>query len=46
VVLSPPEVDAFFRHIGTLRYRAALMTAYGAGLTVPFRGLSLRVPKW
>jgi integrase/recombinase XerD len=34
VVLSPAEVDAFFRHIGTLRYRAALMTAYGAGLRV------------
>ena len=34
VVLSPVEVDAFFRHVGTLRYRAALMTAYGAGLRV------------
>lgn len=34
VVLSPAEVDAFFRHVGTLRYRAALMTAYGAGLRV------------
>jgi site-specific recombinase XerD len=34
VVLSPAEVDAFFRHIGTLRCRAALMTAYGAGLRV------------
>lgn len=34
VVLSPAEVDLFFRHVGTLRYRAALMTAYGAGLRV------------
>lgn len=34
VVLSPEEVDAFFRHVGTLRYKAALMTAYGAGLRV------------
>jgi len=34
VVLSPAEVDAFFGHVGTLRYRAALMTAYGAGLRV------------
>ena len=34
VVLSPAEVDAFFRHVGTLRYRAALMTADGAGLRV------------
>jgi site-specific recombinase XerD len=34
VILSPAEVDAFFRHVGTLRYRAALMTAYGAGLRV------------
>ena len=34
MVLSPAEVDLFFRHVGTLRYRAALMTAYGAGLRV------------
>jgi integrase/recombinase XerD len=34
VVLSVAEVEAFFRHVGTLRYRAALMTAYGAGLRV------------
>ena len=34
VVLSAEEVDLFFRHVGTLRYRAALMTAYGAGLRV------------
>jgi site-specific recombinase XerD len=34
VVLSPGEMNAFFSHVGTLRYRAALMTAYGAGLRV------------
>jgi site-specific recombinase XerD len=34
VVLSPAEIDLFFRHVGTLRYKAALMTAYGAGLRV------------
>jgi site-specific recombinase XerD len=34
VVLSPAEVDLFFQYVGTLRYRAALMTAYGAGLRV------------
>jgi site-specific recombinase XerD len=34
VVLSPAEIDAFFSHVGTLRCRAALMTAYGAGLRV------------
>jgi integrase/recombinase XerD len=34
VVLSPDEVYEFFRHVCTIRYRAALMTAYGAGLRV------------
>jgi site-specific recombinase XerD len=34
VVLSACEVDEFFQHVGTIRYRAALMTAYGAGLRV------------
>ncbi|HEV2225141.1 MAG TPA: site-specific integrase [Terracidiphilus sp.] len=34
VVLSTDEVYEFFRHVCTIRYRAALMTAYGAGLRV------------
>ncbi len=34
VVLSAVEVDEFFHHVCTIRYRAALMTAYGAGLRV------------
>lgn len=34
VVLSPVEIDEFFSHTCTIRYRAALMTAYGAGLRV------------
>jgi integrase/recombinase XerD len=34
VVLSAVEVQEFFQHICTIRYRAALMTAYGAGLRV------------
>jgi site-specific recombinase XerD len=34
VVLSAFEVDEFFHHVCTIRYRAALMTAYGAGLRV------------
>jgi len=34
VVLSAPEVHEFFQHVCTIRYRAALMTAYGAGLRV------------
>ena len=34
VVLSAPEVEEFFQHVCTIRYRAALMTAYGAGLRV------------
>jgi len=34
VVLSSNEVYEFFRHVCTIRYRAALMTAYGAGLRV------------
>lgn len=34
VILSAPEVAEFFQHVCTIRYRAALMTAYGAGLRV------------
>jgi integrase/recombinase XerD len=34
VVLSACEIDEFFQHVDTIRYRAALMTAYGAGLRV------------
>lgn len=34
VVLSAAEVDEFFQHVCTIRYRAALMAAYGAGLRV------------
>jgi site-specific recombinase XerD len=34
VVLSQDEVVRFFEHVSTLRYRAALMVAYGAGLRV------------
>jgi site-specific recombinase XerD len=34
VVLSAEEITEFFRHVCTIRYRAALMTAYGAGLRV------------
>jgi site-specific recombinase XerD len=34
VVLSAMEVSEFFQHVCTIRYRAALMTAYGAGLRV------------
>ena len=31
IVLSPEEVVQFFDHVPSLRYRAALMTCYGAG---------------
>ncbi len=34
VVLSATETHEFFQHVCTMRYRAALMTAYGAGLRV------------
>jgi site-specific recombinase XerD len=34
VVLSATEIQEFFQHVCTIRYRAALMTAYGAGLRV------------
>lgn len=42
VVLSAPEVHEFFQQVCTIRYRAALMTAYGAGLRVS-EVVSLRV---
>ena len=32
VVLSPAEVALFFKHVGIVKLRAALMTCYGAGL--------------
>jgi site-specific recombinase XerD len=34
VVLSQEEVLAFFDHVPSIKYRAALMTCYGAGLRV------------
>jgi len=34
VILSVSEICEFFHHVCTIRYRAALMTAYGAGLRV------------
>ena len=34
IVLSQEEILAFFDHVPSLKYRAALMTAYGAGLRV------------
>ena len=34
VVLSPTEVAHFFKHIGVIKFRAALMTCYGAGLRI------------
>jgi site-specific recombinase XerD len=34
VVLSHEEIVQFFDHVPSLRYRAALMTCYGAGLRV------------
>jgi site-specific recombinase XerD len=42
VILSQEEVIAFFDHIPSLRYRAALMTCYGAGLRVS-EAVSLKV---
>jgi site-specific recombinase XerD len=34
VVLSETEVSEFFQHVSTIRYRAALMIAYGSGLRI------------
>ena len=42
VVLSQEEVLAFFDHISSLKYRAALMVCYGAGLRIS-ETVSLRV---
>lgn len=42
VILSPEEVSAFFDHVPSLRYRACLMTCYGAGLRVS-EAVSLKV---
>lgn len=41
-VLSAKEVEEFFRHVAGIRYRAALMTAYGAGLRIS-EVVSLRI---
>ena len=42
VVLSHEELLAFFDHIPSLKYRAALMTCYGAGLRVS-EAVSLKI---
>jgi site-specific recombinase XerD len=42
VVLSPEEVERFFRHVPGLKYRAALMCCYGAGLRI-LEAVALRV---
>jgi len=42
VVLSPEEVARFFEYIPSLRYRAALMACYGAGLRIS-EAVSLKV---
>ena len=42
VVLSQEEVLAFFDHIPSLKYRAALMVCYGAGLRIS-EAVALRV---
>jgi site-specific recombinase XerD len=34
IVLSPEEVGKFFDNVPSLKYRAALMTCYGAGLRI------------
>jgi integrase/recombinase XerD len=34
VVLSPEQVERFFEKVAGLKYRAALMTCYGAGLRI------------
>lgn len=42
VVLDGKEVERFFRHVPSLRYRAALMLCYGAGLRIS-EAVSLKV---
>ncbi len=42
VVLSPTEVAIFFKHVGVIRFRAVLMTCYGAGLRIS-EAVSLRI---
>jgi len=42
VVLSPEEVARFFENVASLKYRAALMICYGAGLRIS-ETLALRV---
>jgi len=42
VVLSAGEVEQFFQHVPSLKYRAAMMTCYGAGLRVS-EAVALRV---
>lgn len=42
VVLSPTEVSIFFKHVGIIRFRAVLMTCYGAGLRIA-EAVSLRI---
>ena len=42
VVLSPEEVAQFFEHIPSLKYRAALMSCYGAGLRIS-EAVSLKI---
>jgi integrase/recombinase XerD len=42
LILSPEEVSQFFESVPSLKYRAALMTCYGAGLRIS-EAVSLKV---
>jgi site-specific recombinase XerD len=42
VVLSPEEISQYFEHVPSLKYRAALMLCYGAGLRIT-EAVSLKV---
>lgn len=42
LVLSPQEVSRLFESVPSLKYRAAPMTCYGAGLRIS-KGVSLKV---